>query len=35
MHAQPVMFDNGKPEIITFHNVTQGGVDPFDQMSCF
>ena len=35
MHDQPVMSDNGKPEIITFYNATKGGVDTFDQTCCF
>ena len=32
MHDQPVIRDNGKPEIITFYNSTKSGVDTFDQM---
>jgi len=35
MHDQPVMSDNGKPEIITFYNATKANVNTFDQMCCF
>ncbi|XP_068225485.1 piggyBac transposable element-derived protein 4-like [Palaemon carinicauda] len=32
MHSQPVLQENGKPEIIEFYNRTKGGVDAFDGM---
>ena len=31
-HRQPTVFENGKPEIITFYNKTKGGTENFDQM---